>query len=423
MQMVAAHRMESPISRLVDADARAALRVLEGSTLVEEGRVNLIGLDAIVRRLGPRWPGRCEQVHDHVAKALERRLGADGYFVRVSDDDYLLVHPTLGRFAAQAACLTFMRELLTHFLGEALPADLAVREVTTLSHAGLEARLVEPGAAKPGATGLDEPRSFAPVEAAQPSTAIDIEAVPMGNLDRWSPFVASNGRVVRVDCAIDPCFRLGETQQIGFRIDPCVIDSASNERLGPEALRRLSTAELEHVDMAALTSGLARLKRETRGCATPMLLAAASYPTIMSRRGRANLIATLREAAYSVAQRLICEVRNIEGVPSPMLFDAAAALRPYCYAVIGRLDAAPDRRVRGFSGAGLNGLSFEAHAADSPELFDEIVSGIAAARRVVRSVVVHGLPSHDHLTVAQMAGATHASLRAGAARIPKQKLS
>jgi hypothetical protein len=124
-----------------------------------------------------------------------------------------------------------------------------------------------------------------------------------------------------------------------------------------------------------------------------------------------------------VAQRLICEVRNIEGVPSPMLFDAAAALKPYCYAVIGRLDAAPDRRVRGFAGAGLNGLSFDIHAVNSADRFGEIITGVAAARRVVRSVVVHGLPTHQHLTLAQMAGATHASLRAGAARTPNQSLS
>jgi hypothetical protein len=403
-------RKDGSLSRLIDADARSALRALEDSSLVDEGRVNLLGLDAIVRRLGARWPMRREQVHEHVVKVLERRLEAEDYFVRVSDNDYLAVHPRLSRFAARATCLTIMRELLTHFLGEALPTDLAVREVTALSEAGLEARLVPVAQLE-----AEEPRSFAPTGASAPRAADAPAAESQSFLDRRGVFLASSGRPIRVECAMEPCFRLGETvQNIGFRIDPSVIDLDNHERLGAEALRRFSTADLEHVDVTALTSGLARLKREGGGAALPMLLATGSYSTLASRRGRANLLAALREAAHGAAHRLICEIRNIEGVPPSMLLDAAAAVRPFCYAVIGRLDAPPDRRVRGISGCGLNGLSFDAHAADHEPLLTEVIAGIAAAKRVARSVILHGLANPDQLAAAGRAGATHASLRADA---------
>ncbi|MBS0296794.1 MAG: hypothetical protein JSR45_10810 [Proteobacteria bacterium] len=404
-------RKDGSLSRLIDADARSALRALEDSSLVDEGRVNLLGLDAIVRRLGARWPMRREQVHEHVVKVLERRLEAEDYSVRVSDNDYLVVQPRLGRFAARASCLTIMRELLTHFLGEALPTDLAVREVTALSEAGLEARLVPVAQLD-----ADEPHSFAPAEpqaAARPGGDAPLpesRALPA----RRGVFLASSGRPIAVDCAIEPCFRLSETQHIGFRIDPWVADLENHERLGAEALRRFSTADLEHVDVTALTGGLARLRRDSGGAALPMLLATGSYSTLASRRGRANLLAALREASHGAAHRLICEIRNIEGVPPSMLLDAAVAVRPYCYAVIGRLDAPPDRRVRGISGCGLNGLSFDAHAADHEPLLTEVIAGIAAAKRVARSVILHGLANPDQLAAAGRAGATHASLRAEA---------
>jgi len=407
------HRKAGSISRLIDADARTALRALEDSSLVDEGRVNLLGLDAIVKRLGARWPARREQVHDQVVKVLERRLEPDDYFVRVSDGDYLVIHPRLSRFAARATCLTIMRELLTHFLGEALPTDLAVREVTALSEDGLEARLVPLAQLQ-----ADEPRSFAPTGPGTEPTRTrgagdpSIEAQLLQR--RRGVFLASSGRPMQVECSIEPCFRLGATQHIGFRISPHIVDLEGHERLGAEALRRFSTAELEHVDVAALTSGLARLRREPGEPALPMLLTTASYPTLVSRRGRASLLAALRQAAHGAAHRLICEIRNIEGVPASMLLDAAAAVRPYCYAVIGQLDAPPDRRVRGLSGCGLNGLSFDAHAADHEPLLTEVIAGIAAAKRVTRSVLVHGLANPDQLAAAGRAGATHGSLRAGA---------
>src|SRR3954471_12095292 len=86
------------IDHIVDAEATSALERLESSTLVQEGKVSLIGLNSIKARLQARWPARAEQVHEHVQKSLARFLGEDGYFFRLSQTDYLVVQPERSRF-------------------------------------------------------------------------------------------------------------------------------------------------------------------------------------------------------------------------------------------------------------------------------------------------------------------------------------
>ncbi len=399
------------IDRLVEADAKAALKALEGSPLIEQGRVNLIGLDSIVRRLGPRWPLRKDQVHEHVAKVLERRLGHDGYFVRASDADYLVVHPDLNRFSAQAACFGLMREVLTHFLGEAEPGDMAVREVTSVAGSGLEAHLVAPNT--PVAGGAFEARG--PVAGEGHSFEPRPVAAPVGPAvasDYWSAFVASDGRPLRVSCVLEPCFRLEEARQIGFRIHARVVDGMNGQVLPLERQGQLTSADIERVDMAAISRGMDRLRLEFGKVAPPMLILPASYATIMTRSGRSRLLSSLKEASDGLTSRVICEIRSIEGVPGAMVFDACSVLRPWCYAVVGALDRLADLRVRAWSGAGLNGVAFPLRDTydTTPDLFAALAGGVAAAKRAARSVVVHGLRSPHDLVLARLAGATHASL-------------
>ena len=120
------------VAHFVSADARLTLERIQTSELLAEGKVCLLGLDAVRDRLGPRWPGRREMVYQHIQGALRRHLGAHGFFVRISETDFLVAQPGVGRLEGQAYCLNCLREVLTYFLGEALIADLVVCEVTTI---------------------------------------------------------------------------------------------------------------------------------------------------------------------------------------------------------------------------------------------------------------------------------------------------
>src|SRR4051794_36436829 len=85
--------------RLTSVDLAAAVGPFSDAGLLTEGKVNLIALDAIVERLGARWALRRDQIHDHVDRRIQRRLGAKGYHLRVSETDILICQPDLGRFA------------------------------------------------------------------------------------------------------------------------------------------------------------------------------------------------------------------------------------------------------------------------------------------------------------------------------------
>ncbi|HEX8661543.1 MAG TPA: hypothetical protein VF686_06725, partial [Brevundimonas sp.] len=121
------------VERFSTHELGPTLERFRSSGMLEEGRINLIGLDAIAERLGDKWAGRQEQIYDHVERTLTRHLEGGGFFQRVSPTDYLVVQPALAKFSGQVSCLLYLRELLTHFLGGAAPDAVDVLEVTSLS--------------------------------------------------------------------------------------------------------------------------------------------------------------------------------------------------------------------------------------------------------------------------------------------------
>src|SRR5580700_9781173 len=131
------------VTRLAAADAQQALERLQSSSILDEGKVCLMSLDAVRERLGPRWPARRDRVYDHAQQTLRRQLGPHGFFLRISETDIMVAQPNVGRIAGQAYCLNCLREVLTYFLGEALISDIMVHEVTSISGGQIAARRLD----------------------------------------------------------------------------------------------------------------------------------------------------------------------------------------------------------------------------------------------------------------------------------------
>ena len=171
---------------------------MQSSSMIDDGKVCLMSLDAIRQRLGPRWLARRERVYDHAQQSLRRQLGPHGFFLRVSETDFLVAQPNVGRLAGQAYCLNCLREVLTYFLGEALIGDIMVHEVTsdrrrprsprkrsTPPTVEAEARAADARRARPGP---------GPRRRAQPDVAGPLE-----------PFTAHDGRRLRASCSSSRC--------------------------------------------------------------------------------------------------------------------------------------------------------------------------------------------------------------------------
>ena len=394
------------VERFSSHELGPTLERFQSSGMLEEGRINLIGLDAIAERLGDKWEGRQEQIYHHVERTLTRHLEGGGFFQRVSPTDYLVVQPALGKFSAQVSCLLYLRELLNHFLGGAAPEAADVLEVTSLSGGRIFAAEIDQAYAT--AAARTEPP---PV----PHDADDSLPTP------WNPFVAADGRTLRVSCHLEPVFELKTFARIGYRIARRVLRMPEEVELSARELGNLTTADIEKVDLATIARGVSRLKSEQGNAKQPTLFLPVSYTTLSSQRGRGPLIARFKEATEGVEKGLVCEISNIEGVPGSALAAVAVMIKPFCLIVVGKLREPPGRALEDLRGVRLQGVAFEAgaHPLERAEFTAWADQAVANARRITRSVIIHGLSGPEYLGLAGLAGATHASLAARRAAPPE----
>jgi hypothetical protein len=409
--------------RFVSAGLEASLERFNDRTLLAAGKVNLISVEAVQQRFGARWALRQDQVYGFTEKVLERGVGPRGLFLRVSVTDFLIVQPDVGRLAGQAACLRYLREIFNHFLGDAHAAGDGVLTVTRIAGGEVQARQIDVSAAD--AAGEEEEPPAAPSSEPPPE-----DGAPLANLsmplpkpatqpprkvvDQWSPFIANDGRQLRVSATLEPVYELKSFTRIGFRMIRRVVVTHSREVLNQQQMANLSAADLLKVDLATLARGIDRLQTEAAGEEHLSLIVPLSYASLSSSRGRAQLVQPLRDAGKLVKCGVICEICDIEGVPSSSLVAAVSLIKPFALLVEGRLTTAEPPLVRRLKGTGLRALSIEC----PPRLADDEFSDwaektIRRAKRISRSVMVYQVRSERRAGELAMMGATHVSLQYG----------
>jgi hypothetical protein len=334
-----------------------------------------------------------------VERTLSRIVGEEGSAVRVTSTDYLIIQPNLSRLAAQLRCLQCLREILTFFLGEARLADLAVCEVTAIAAEGVEVTRIEAAVVN-----AEQERQASAMAAAAPSG------------DQWSPFIASNGRRVRVSCSLEPVFELKGYSRIGYRVVRRVLVVGTDEPLPPIELARLTRADMERIDFATIARGLDRLRAEPGGDLQPSLILPVSFVSLSSLRSRTVLIGLFKQAQQVVKRGLICEVCDIDGVPQAALLTATSFIKPYCLFVVGRASADQEATTRNLRGGGLQAISMDAQGRTENEtdLYIWARAAIAAAKTVAKSVMIYDLPDARGAAMMASLGATHASVRPNA---------
>jgi len=396
--------------------------------LMAAGKVNLISVEAVQSRFANRWQLRKDQVFAFAERVLERGVGPTGFYLRVSDTDFFIVHPDLGRLAGQSACLRYLREILTHFLGDAHMADAGVLQVSRISKGRLEAQPVD--AAKADAAEASAEAGTARTGQAAPQAGSvagsgfddDIEAVQLpptkaapaaspSRLNQWTPFVANDGRQLRISATLEPVYELKGFTRIGFRMIRRVIVVATGEELTNQQAAALSAGDLLKADLATITRGIDRLKGEGGGEQQLSLIVPISFSSLSSQRGRTELTAPLKEAGGLVKLGVICEILDIEGVPGGALLAATSLVRPFSLLVVGRLAEPAPSSIARLAGAGLQALSFECPKglADG-EFLGWAHSTVVPARKIARSVLVYGAGTPQRAGALISFGASHVSL-------------
>jgi hypothetical protein len=392
---------------MASTDLSTSLERFDDPALLDEGKVAVISLDAIVERLGARWPQRRDQVYDHAEKTLEKYLGLHGYFARISEADYLICQPELGRFSAQAACLRYLREIFQYFLGDAKPADNGVHHVTKVFPEGVTA-------AKVDARHVEREEEVEQAERRQAALDAEELASKAATMDQWSPFVASDGRELRVTCNLEPVLELKTFGRIGFRMARRVLVVGSGDALTAAQVANLSSADILKIDLATIARGLDRVKSNQADGPQLSLIIPVSHVSLSSQRARTQIVVALKTAGGMVKRGVICEISDIEGVPQGALLSAASLIRPFSLFVVGRLNVAPptSSTVAQLKGAGLQALSVECPARQTEgEFMDWAKVTIDTAKQVAKSVLVYQASSSRDAGLAGLLGATHASVR------------
>lgn len=395
--------------RLVSANVEGSLERFSDPVLLSEGKVNLISLQAVQDRFGVRWDVRKDQVYSFVERVMERGLGDQGLSLRVSETDFFVVQPDLGRFAGQMACLRYLREILHHFLGSDELAAGGVMQVTKISDGRLEGKPVDPTKAQAAITaGEDTPP-------AGPQTAKGARAEPdaKGGANGGTAFISNDGRQLRVSAKLEPVYELKNFSRIGFRMIRRVIVIRTGEELTPKEIATLSAADLLRVDMATIMRGIDRLKSEGAG-EQLSLIVPLSFSSLSSQRGRTELINPLKEAGGLVKLGVICEICDIDGVPPGALLAATSLVRPFSVLVVGRLNHPSPNVVTRLRDAGLQALSFECPPnLGEAEFIGWATGAIRAAKAGARSVLVYKVASPARAGALSSMGATHMSLSSG----------
>jgi hypothetical protein len=396
-------RARAAVNRLVASDHAAQLQQFN-SELLLEGKVNLMSLEALAAGLGDRWQRHRPQVHERVEHMLRKELGAGDFFMRVSDTDFLICQPDMGRFSGQAAILRYLREIMHRFLGDSAEADACVHQVTKLAGGEIVAERIDARRAE---------REGALEQAARARAAQD--DAPQGRtMDRWSPFVASDGREMRVSCTLEPVFELKTFGRIGFRLARRVLVVGSEEEVPAAMVRNLSRADILRIDLATIARGLDRIRSDGDEDRQPSLIVPVSYINLSHPQSRTEIVALLKEASALVKQGIICEMCDIEGVPHGAMFSAVSLIRPFALFIVGRLDTTPplSATLAQLKGVGLQALSLLSPPNQSEADFTVWAkSTIDTAKRVTKSVLIYRVDSARTAGLAGLLGASHASVR------------
>ena len=412
----AAQALADAIPRMVDAGLDASLERFGDRTLLAAGKVNLISLEAVKQRFGPRWAMRQDHVMGFAERVVQRGVGLRGLYLRVSATDILLVQPDLGRLASQAACVRYLREILLHFLGDAELAGSGVMQVTRIASGAIDARELDPDALNLAESDEPEAEEAAPAKPKTPpaTVAADQAEPARPSVDRWSPFVAVDGRQLRVSATLEPVYELKGFTRIGFRLIRRVIVTRTGEELNATAMADLSAADRLRIDLATIARGLDRVRADGEGERQLSLIVPLSYASLSSLRGRSELVQPLREAGAQVSCGVICEICDIEGVPSGALYSAVALIKPFTLLVVGRLSEATPQVVGRLPGAGLRGISLRCPTGlGDPEFVAWAARTVRRAKRVSRSVMIYGVEGARRAGELSALGATHVSLAAG----------
>ena len=394
--------------RITAAGARDMLERLQSAAMLESGAVNVIGLDAIRRKVGDRWPQKRAHIWEHVEREIERHLSPADIFFRTDDVSYMIAQPGAGGFAAQAVCLTILQEVLRFFLGASLFADINVRAVTSIVGDQMVSTPVDLAKLR---RPLDTPTTIAEPTAETPAKA------PAGGLadqapapPPWKPPLAGRSSIVELAPPKREPFDLNLQVDGVWNLKRGMITSFLIERGGVGV--RTDAADLEEIDVATFAYASVLLEEQARQGGPLTLHVPVSFSSLATLRTRSRLLGLTQSVREAMRAAVLLEICGLDaGVPPSRLIEVVGLVRSLCVGVIGRVRPTKPA-LAAARGCGLRAIAVEADflglAQPDPEA--RLKAFMAVAREVSPNVLAHGLRDFKQIDLVAAAGFSHASV-------------
>lgn len=391
-----------------DAIERVALPApvrqrLSGTDLVARGSVNVISVKAIRTWAGEWWSQKRADVWTYVERKLTEHLDKQDLRARISDCEFLVAMNNDQGLAAQATSARILEDVLTHLLGSVSPMDLGIRSVIGLEGGEAVCRPIDPAVLLAARARRDSARSLIR------------GAVEPGDEARRTPvaFTTGGGAALRVDFTLEHVVSLRRNVTTAVRIEPMVTHLASGRQASARALTKLSDRDVAFIDESTLKYA-AVFARSAQGPNTPELILPASFRTLGTQRGRDLLTGTAGLSLGLLRGGIMIELVDVtRGTPAGRLLEVVGLLRALTRGVIARVP--PDKEaLRVLRDARLAGLTLDASdlSGEATKIAADIMVFGRDARGLAPMTILQGLPQEGYFAAAEVAGLTHASLRA-----------
>jgi len=405
---------------LVRDDAVEIIERLRETHADAMGRAFLIHLGYLAERLGSKWAGKRDLVHNQLKTSFERKFQEPNWCIQVDDENFLAIIMTMGEHKGALSAAELWYAAGQFFVGdvsavapplfEAIADDVDRMRLVPIDlnkyFDRAEARPLR-AAAAPIAGGADTPGGRISVA---PGTATAIRRPTMAGAP-----ISAGGWNLRVASAVEPVFEMKKLAMIGHRLDPVVVETATNVSLDARAIANMDWGDREQIDIANIEQGLRLMQMRSPDQRRMMMVIPGAFSTFASTRARARLMPLIGAAAREMQIKVLFEIRHLNGVPLGRIGEIVALLRPHCMTTMGHLSPDP-RAIAALKGSGLAGicLDFDRSRTDDAALETWLAPLASAARAATGACMIQGLDNLHQMAVARQSGVSHASVRTSA---------
>ena len=220
----------------------------------------------------------------------------------------------------------------------------------------------------------------------------------------------NKGQALRIDFTLEPLVSLKRQSTAALRIEPVISLEYDYDESGAAPI--FTEHDRALIDEAVFDYAGALI---ASGRAQPALILPVSFFTVAARKGRRALAMVSPDAPEVLKSNVIVEFVDVDrGTPVSRLTEVGGFVTSICRAVFVRVQPASDMlaSVRGYRPHGLT-LDASNLADTDAQMAAQMLAFGEQAKGAAPLLVVQGLPNDGFFQVADVAGASHASVRPG----------